>query len=323
MSEQFSILIDSRSRFETGQPGGTWLDMPATKEQLHEAMKSVDITADNPQDFFIRGYSDNEDRHIALPYDMVCASDVDSLNFLAARLSELDPAELPKLNAALQQKQSFENIGQVIDFTYNVDYFVHIPEVQNSRELGDYYLNKSGMVEMPEEWKAGIDLAAFGKNAAEKEQGAFTPYGYIVKSGDEWQRHYEGRDVPEKHRIMSYPQPEHPDPEKADFDAITTRQAATLTAEPPEPRPVIPIVLTSEKPAEKLKEITDRLEQGIKELFDSERYKEYLRVMSKFHNYSFNNTLLIAMQKPDASLVAGFSAWKNNFQRNVVKGEKY
>ena len=322
MGEQFSILIDSRSRFETGQPGGTWLSMPATKEQLHEAMESVGITAENPQDFFIRGYFDNEDRHIALPYDMVCASDVDSLNFLAARLEQLDPAELGKLNAALQQKQGFENIGQVIDFTYNVDYFVHIPEVQTSRDLGDYYLNKSGMVEMPEEWKAGIDLAAFGKNAAEKEQGAFTPYGYIVKSGDEWQRHYEGRDVPEEHRIMSFPQPERPDPEKADFDAITTRQAATLTAEPPEPRPVIPIVLTSEKPAEKLKEITDRLEQGIKELFDSERYKEYLRVMSKFHNYSFNNTLLIAMQKPDASLVAGFSAWKNNFQRNVVKGEK-
>ena len=79
---------------------------------------------------------------------------------------------------------------------------------------------------------------------------------------------------------------------------------------------------TSEKPAEKLKEITDRLEQGIAELFDSERYKEYLRVMSKFHNYSFNNTLLIAMQKPDASLVAGFSAWKNNFGRNVMKGQK-
>ncbi len=96
-------------------------------------------------------------------------------------------------------------------------------------------------------------------------------------------------------------------------------QAAKLTGEP---RPVIPIVLTSEKPAEKMKEITDRLEQGITELFDSERYKEYLSVMSKFHNYSFNNTLLIAMQKPDASLVAGFSSWKNQFERNVKKGEK-
>ena len=99
-------------------------------------------------------------------------------------------------------------------------------------------------------------------------------------------------------------------------------QAAPLTVEPPQPQPVIPINLTAEKPAEKLKEITDRLEQGITELFDSERYKEYLRVMSKFHNYSFNNTLLIAMQKPDASLIAGFTAWKNQFQRNVKKGEK-
>lgn len=72
---------------------------------------------------------------------------------------------------------------------------------------------------------------------------------------------------------------------------------------------------------EKVKEITEKLEQGIQELFDSERYKEYLDVMSKFHNYSLNNTLLIAMQKPDATFVAGYTAWKNNFERNVMKGE--
>ena len=116
-------------------------------------------------------------------------------------------------------------------------------------------------------------------------------------------------------------QPTRPAAEKVEMDAAAM-QAAPLTVEPPQPQPVIPINLTAEKPAEKLKEITDRLEQGITELFDSERYKEYLRVMSKFHNYSFNNTLLIAMQKPDASLIAGFSAWKNNFGRNVMKGQK-
>ena len=86
--------------------------------------------------------------------------------------------------------------------------------------------------------------------------------------------------------------------------------------------PVNPIMLSGENSADRLKEITDRLEQGIKELFESERYKEYLRVMSKFHNYIFKNKILIAKQKPDASYVAGFNAWKNNFQRNVIKGEK-
>ena len=61
MSEQFSILIDSRSRFETGAPGGAWLSMPATQEQLHAAMRSVGITADNPQDFFMGGFANTED----------------------------------------------------------------------------------------------------------------------------------------------------------------------------------------------------------------------------------------------------------------------
>ena len=315
-TEQFAILIDSRTRFETGEPGGCWLSMPATKEELHEAMQSVGITADNPQEFFIHGYSDREDRHIALPYDMVCAAQVDELNFLAARLETLDASGITALNAATQRRNGFENIGQLIDFTYNEDFFVHIPEVHNLRELGDYYLNKSGMVQMPAEWKNSIDLIAFGRNAAAQEKGSFTEYGYLVESGDAWEQHFEGRDVPEDYRIMSYPQP------TVELDAAPAVQATVPEATPQEPRPVIPIVLTSEKPAEKLKEITDRLEQGITELFDSERYKEYLRVMSKFHNYSFNNTLLIAMQKPDASLIAGFSAWKNNFGRNVMKGQK-
>ena len=89
-----------------------------------------------------------------------------------------------------------------------------------------------------------------------------------------------------------------------------------------ETKEVQPIVLTSENQKDRLKEITDRLEQGILEVFESERYKEYLRIMSKFHHYSFNNTMLIALQKPDASLIAGFSAWKNTHGRTVKKGEK-
>ena len=74
--------------------------------------------------------------------------------------------------------------------------------------------------------------------------------------------------------------------------------------------------------AQQVREITDKLEQGIKELFESERFKEYLRTMSKFYNYSFNNTLLIAMQKPDATLIAGYTSWQRNFDRQVMKGEK-
>ena len=69
-------------------------------------------------------------------------------------------------------------------------------------------------------------------------------------------------------------------------------------------------------------EITKQLEAGVKELFTSERYAEYLKTMSKFYNYSFNNTVLIALQRPEATLVAGYSAWQKNFHRQVKRGEK-
>lgn len=74
--------------------------------------------------------------------------------------------------------------------------------------------------------------------------------------------------------------------------------------------------------AEAVKEITEKLEHGLEELFDSNKFKEYLDAMSKFYRYSFNNSLLIAMQKPDATLVASYRSWQKNFNRNVNKGEK-
>ena len=81
--------------------------------------------------------------------------------------------------------------------------------------------------------------------------------------------------------------------------------------------------IMADKPTnrERLQEITAGIEQGIKELFESEKYMRYLSVMSKFHRYSVNNTMLIYMQKPEATLVAGFNKWKNQFERHVKKGE--
>lgn len=79
--------------------------------------------------------------------------------------------------------------------------------------------------------------------------------------------------------------------------------------------------LTGTTPEEKLKELTDKLEQGVREIFTSGRYAEYLAVMSKFHSYSYGNVLLILMQNPAATHVAGFQAWKKNFERTVKAGE--
>lgn len=154
VNEVFSIQLHNRQLYEQGKDG-VWLDMPTTTEQLQAALRQIGISADNPQDFFINGYSYPEGQRLALPYDMVLAADVDELNFLAARLGQLDVAEIAELNAALQNpKGGFASIGQIIDFTENTDYYVHLPDVHTAAALGDYYLNRSRHGDMP----AGMEI---------------------------------------------------------------------------------------------------------------------------------------------------------------------
>ncbi len=315
MKDDFSVLIQNRTEFEKGNPATVFLSLPATKEELHEAMKALNITADNPQDFFLNGYSTADNRRIEIPSDWIRDGDLDKINYLAARLEEMTPEQLEKLDAVMHSDFKPESLDRLIDHTYNTDFYSYIPGIFSYKELGDYFLNDSGKVQMPEEWKAGIDKEDFGFNAALHEDGKLTDYGYIARSGTDWKEVYAGQETPEKYRIMGYPEAERPAPEQDEKEAAPAVDIAAAN-------PIRPIELKSQKSTEKIKEITDRLEQGIQDLFDSDRFKEYLRVMSKFHDYSFNNTLLIAMQKPDATFVAGYTSWKKDYGRQVVSHAK-
>ena len=316
MKDDFTVLIQNRTEFEKGNPATVFLSLPATKEELHEAMKALNITADNPQDFFLNGYSTAEGRRIEIPSDWIRDGDIDKINFLAARLEEMTPEQLEKLDAVMHSGFMPESLDKLIDHTYNTDFYSYVPGILSYKELGYYFLNDSGKVQMPEEWKAGIDKESFGFNAALHEDGKLTDYGYIARSGTDWKEVYAGQETPERYRIMSYPEAGRTDP------AQEEKEAGAMPQDIAAANPSRPIELTAQKPAEKMKEITNRLEQGIQDLFESDRFKEYLQVMSKFHNYSFNNTLLIAMQKPDATLIAGYNSWKNLFGRQVSRGAK-
>ncbi|GAB5081279.1 hypothetical protein Osc1_04520 [Hominimerdicola sp. 21CYCFAH17_S] len=314
MSEQFSILIDSRTRFETGEPGGVWLPMPATAQQLHTTMQSVGITADNPQDFFINGFANTEDCPFDVPLAVIQNGSVDELNYLGNLLSMQRDEDKEKFVAAVTHGEYTGNLKDLINLAQNLDCYWLYPTVQSEEDYGYYLVDELGEPELPEEAKKYFMYEEYGRDCAINEGGRFTEQGYIYNNKNTFTEWYDGRDVPEEYRIMSYPQPERPDPEKSDDEAI----AATLTVG--QPRPVMPIIFSAEKPADKMKEITDRLEQGIMGVFESERYADYLRTMSKFHNYSFNNTLLIAMQ--GGSLVKGFRQWEKEFDRHVKSGEK-
>ena len=311
VNEVFSIFLDSRAEAQTGGPHGYWLSLPTTAEQVQEALKEIHITADNQQDLFIDGFSAPEGKPLELPEDLIKAASVDELNFLAAQLQRLDAVELAELNAAMQSPAKMQTIGQLLDYAENTDCFVLI-NAKDNRSLGEYYLNDSGLFVVPDPWKPAIDTDRLGSFIANEEQGTFTDYGYILRTSDEWQRVHEGQPVPEEYRVMAYPAPEI----LREESKVQPEAAAPAKV----PQPVTPILLNGQNSAERMKEITDRLETGIQELFESERYKAYLTTMSKFHSYSFNNTLLIAMQ--GGQLVAGYNKWRDDFHRNVKKGEK-
>ena len=311
VNEVFSIFLDNRAEAQTGGPHGYWLSLPTSAEQVQEALKEIHITADNQLDLFIDGFSAPEGKALELPEDLIKAASVDELNFLAAQLQKLDAVELAELNAAMQSPAKMQTIGQLLDYAENTDCFVLI-NAKDNRSLGEYYLNDSGLFVVPDPWKPAIDTDRLGSFIASEEQGTFTDYGYILRTSDEWQRIHEGQPVPEEYRVMAYPASEIlRDESKVQPEAAVPAKA---------PQPVTPILLNGQNSAERMKEITDRLETGIQELFESERYKAYLTTMSKFHSYSFNNTLLIAMQ--GGQLVAGYNKWRDDFHRNVKKGEK-
>ena len=154
MSELFSIQLQNRQ--QQGRDG-VWLDLPTTTEQVQAALRQIGISSDNPQGLFISGYFAEEEKRFAIPYNMVLASNVDELNFLASRLETLSTGERAELNAALQAPQSeLFSIGRITDFPENVDYYVHLPDVHGPAQLGDYYLNRSGMVNMPRVYRVWL-----------------------------------------------------------------------------------------------------------------------------------------------------------------------
>jgi antirestriction protein ArdC len=318
MNEPLNIRLSGRGK----TPDGILLRLPATAEQLNAALTRIGAR-DGRQglDYFITGFESPVAAVSRLSVENLQKAGMDELNFLAAALQSRDAGQIDKLNAAAEAMADKGDIRRLIELTQNTDVYDFHPDISDHLRLGEHTLEHSGLIQIPDEWTAAIDLEMLGKLAAEHEKGVFTDYGYIAPNGEEWK---PVKEIPQEYRIAPKPtepgREAKPAPERADMDAA----AATSAAAPGKPAvsSVIPIALTADNPRDRLKEATAKLEAGIKGIFESEQYKTYLQTLSKFHNYSANNCLLIAMQCPTASYVAGFNDWRDKFKRPVKKGEK-
>lgn len=174
---------------------GIWLALPIDKIDFQNALREINADADG---FTVTRY---ETDLAALPADLLANADINIVNYLTARLARMDDKELAALVAIMESPYRFNTVERLVEYTYNLDSFLFRPGVLDATALGRAYVYDSGLCEMPEEWKGGIDLERFGAHAAEQERGAFSSKGYIMPSDDEWAAVLSERGIPAEYRL--------------------------------------------------------------------------------------------------------------------------
>ena len=304
-----SGYLSNLGKYTEGRPAGEWVSFPTTAEHLKEVFDRIGIDGKHYGELHITEYQSSIP---GLAGKLTELESLDELNYLGELLKMQFDDDREKFAAAITYGDHTRDLQDIINLAQNLDCYWLYPSVKTEEDYGHYLIEELDELELPEEAKNYFMYEEYGRNAAINDGGRFTEQGYIYNNRNTFTQWYDGRDVPEEYRVTPQPQ----EKEQADLDAAMAVQAAPET----ESRPVFPLILSSEKPADKMKEITDRLEQGILGIYESDRYADYLRTMSKFHNYSFNNTILIAMQ--GGSLVKGYKQWEKEFDRHVKPGEK-
>ena len=303
-----SGYLSNLGKYTEGRPMGEWVSFPTTAEHLKEVFDRIGIDGKNYGELHITEYQSSIP---GLAGKLTELESLDELNYLGELLKMQFDDDREKFAAAVAYGDHTRDLQDLINLAQNLDCYWLYPSVKTEEDYGHYLIEELDELELPEEAKNYFMYEEYGRDAAINDGGRFTEQGYIYNNRNTFTQWYDGRGVPEEYRVTPQPQ----EKEQADLDAAAV-QPALATEQPP----VLPIILSSEKPADKMKEITDRLEQGILGLYESERYADYLRTMSKFHDYSLNNTILIAMQ--GGNLVKGYKQWEKEFDRHVKPGEK-
>ena len=305
-----SGYLSNLGKYTEGRPAGEWVSFPTTAEHLKEVFDRIGIDGKNYGELHITEYQSSI---AGLAGKLTELESLDELNYLSELLKMQFDDDREKFAAAITYGDHTRDLQDIINLAQNLDCYWLYPSVKTEEDYGHYLIEELDELELPEEAKNYFMYEEYGRDAAINDGGRFIEQGYIYNNRNTFTQWYDGRDVPEEYRVT--PQPPVQEKEQADLDASAVQPALAI-----EQPPVLPIILSSEKPADKMKEITDRLEQGILGIYESDRYADYLRTMSKFHDYSLNNTILIAMQ--GGNLVKGYKQWEKEFDRHVKPGEK-
>lgn len=302
------VYLINTARHTEETPVAEWVSLPTDAETMKAVFERLGVDGSDTEQYQVSAFHSSLD---GWSEALKPGESLDDLNYLAALLTQRSDEERDKFAAAAQYGDHAASAADLINLTHNLDCYWLYPTVHNSDDYGHYLIDDLDELELPDAAKRFFDYKSYGREAVKEDRGIFTDYGYVYNNGNDYAEWYKANQVPQEYRLTAQPSPQR------DMDELP--QGAAL---PVEPIPVRPLVLNATDTQGRIREITEHLEQGVQEVFESERYRDYLKAMSRFHNYSLNNTLLIVMQKPDASLVAGYGKWRDEFERHVKSGEK-
>ena len=302
------VYLINTARHTEETPVAEWVSLPTDAETMKAVFERLGVDGSDTEQYQVSAFHSSLD---GWSEALKPGESLDDLNYLAALLTQRSNEERDKFAAAAQYGDHAASAADLINLTHNLDCYWLYPTVHNSDDYGHYLIDDLDELELPDAAKRFFDYKSYGREAVKEDRGIFTDYGYVYNNGNDYAEWYKASQVPQEYRLTAQPSPQR--------DMDEPPQGAAL---PVEPTPVRPLVLNATDTQGRIKEITEHLEQGVQEVFESERYRDYLKAMSRFHNYSLNNTLLIVMQKPDASLIAGYGKWRDEFERHVKSGEK-
>lgn len=204
----FEAFITNLGKYNEGELTGEWVKFPTTPERLKEVFERIGIGAADEfgnvyEEWFITDY----DCYVDGLYDMLGEyENLDELNYLASKLEELSGSEFEHFQAAMQVSDYTHSLKDLINLTDNLDKYDVYPGIEDYGDLGRYYIEELGSMEVPEYLRNYIDYEAYGRDIALDEISDFTDMGYVRDTGDSFTEYYDGDrdDIPEEYRVMAF-----------------------------------------------------------------------------------------------------------------------
>ena len=202
----FEAFITNLGKYNEGALVGEWVKFPTTAEELQKVFERIGIGSKDDfghpyEEWFITDY----DCYVDVLYEMLGEyENLDELNYLASKLEELDDHDYEHFQAAMQVSDYTGSVKDLINLINNLDKYEIYPGVDDYSDLGRYYIDEVGVMEIPEHLANYIDYEAYGRDVAIDEMGQFTNYGYVRDTQESFTEYYDGdrESIPDEYRVF-------------------------------------------------------------------------------------------------------------------------